>query len=770
MGSEGAAIAAANGRYFWPAVPDHPNVTVSIWADAVSFYGGFSNDPGVPPQSVYRLFYYWGGPGNSIVRTGTTTYGVYQLAWLLYNPDDTNTPKTPFYLYSEGQDIVNASLQHMEGVSRSADLVNWTLVGPSHPNIAFNDWSSFQRVVRVGASNFYSFGFAVRTAAPKINGGAFGSGVWTSTDGLTFAPPTTQANVMIGNRFFQSESTDEVMIGGQKWVYGLEGDPDNNAGYVTRWAVDSAFNVLSSPAPVRIAGSFAGLFPGPSHTQSVAAYHEDGITHIYLLRGFYPSKSNLGTETSTYYATPAKVTATIATTVMTVTTIWPGSGPIVLGMLVNAPAGNIAIASFGTGTGGIGTYNLASPTTVTTPTQMFVTAGGLNEEMIEYITEITDAASASAAAPVGVTASCNTGTVTVQCLDVLPKRTYRLYRGATASSQATLIGDVNGLSITDSPSAGQQWWYKLVTLNGATETQGRIVSTYASSANARVNQHINRVINDGGDVTKIDQAWLASVDSWLATNGLYSSLMMWADPSFGVKVNGGGAVLSVYDYGCSRLSRVGDLIPIGTSMTYNAMDMNGHPALLGNSTCAVWGGGGRFNHFRRKHQVSIVAAYQKLGSPAAALFGHQQFKGVSLLHDIGPDTVKFALSDATQTKTATISITSPNAIHVIGGVFDGTNAYAYADGTQGTAQSGLVIPKGDYSTSNDTLTGVIAEGAKYTFPAYGSTWTSYTAGGTYDGLENRPPDYMSDVIVFEVGLTPTQMASLSSLIRTRLGV
>src|SRR5262249_10752681 len=129
----------------------------------------------------------------------------------------------------------------------------------------------------------------------------------------------------------------------------------------------------------------------------------------------------------------------------------------------------------------------------------FANGGGLWEQFIDYYTEIVDAAAAAQAAPIGVTASCTAGTVTLNWYNALPNNTYRVYRGSSASSQPSLVGDVVGTTTTDSPSQNQQSWYKIVTLQNGNERKSRVVRVYCSSATAFVNSHIDRVIEDGGD-------------------------------------------------------------------------------------------------------------------------------------------------------------------------------------------------------------------------------------------------------------------------------
>ena len=68
-----------------------------------------------------------------------------------------------------------------------------------------------------------------------------------------------------------------------------------------------------------------------------------------------------------------------------------------------------------------------------------------------------------------------------------------------------------------------------------------------SANSALVNAHINRVIDDGGDVSTIDQTWLQTAYAWLVSNSVDKSLLHWADPAFGVQR--AGRTSRLYDSG-----------------------------------------------------------------------------------------------------------------------------------------------------------------------------------------------------------------------------
>src|SRR6185312_10457 len=98
------------------------------------------------------------------------------------------------------------------------------------------------------------------------------------------------------------------------------------------------------------------------------------------------------------------------------------------------------------------------------------------------------------------------------------------------------------------------------------------------------------------------------------------------------------------------------------------------------------------------------------------LFGENEFGGIALQHTSGtPGTASFLLSDAMQTKTATVAVSgSASAIHTIAGVYDGTNLTAYSDGVGGSNVTGLVIPSPNLNPP-DALTGSVGVGTNVPF-------------------------------------------------------
>ncbi len=699
MGTSGQTIAAARGRYFWVATPDHPSSNFS-WADGMDFMGGYSNDPGILPSTLSFLFRF----NNSILIGGTQVYGLYQAAWLVYNPDD---PTTPFYLYAEGATIGGGpARQHEEGYAKSADLVTWTMQGPSHFTTTFAQWSSFQRVHRNGTGDWTSTGLQA-FFTPNV----FGFGNWTSTDGQTFTSGTTLVNSCLPPNSTGTHgvtpcpdspsslvgvgSADSVTFGGQLYAVSVEDSRLADGGmYVALVPIDASNNVLASPAVIRISAQYDGVYPGPGFLQNVGSYLEDGVLHIWASHGFPPSSSNQGLVDGATYAN----------------------------------------------------------------------GGGLWQQFIDYYTKVIDATAAADAAPIGVTAASASGTVTLTWLDALPNNTYRVYRSPDNSTW-TSLGDVTGITLSNTPGTGQ-WYYKVVTLHSSVEKQSRTVTAYASPAPALVNAHINRILIDGADITTIDNTWLTKVTNWLSATGLTGNLLFWSDPAFGVKKSS-TVISKVYDLGTTRLPRGGDFIPSTANTTYSATGVNGFPAWV-NGTTSSFGyfGNGRFNNIRRKYQITVVANYQKSGTAQATVLALGEFGGIGLYNASGSTGAASFLLTGTSTSITSVAGALANASpHIIGGTFDGTNVTAYADGLAGVSQAGL--PANADLVLQTKLRGQWGSSTQIFFLGSGSLDSKYGVSTESYVFDSSQAQFSAaDLIVFDKALTSTQMAQLTTLLQT----
>lgn len=715
-GSSGATIAAANGRYIWFGSVDHPTEFYN-WSDGNDFYAGFSNDPGVMPAAVFPIIRW-----NNLLASAPgsqTNYQLYQLPWLVCNPDDATNP---FYLYGEG---IASNRQHENGLAKSSDLLNWTVFGGTHLNSNNLQWSSFQRVVRTGVNTWYSTGLKGFTPyVPNL----LVNQKWTSTNGTSFTDINGFFNVCLpvsgtGSIPCTGTSTtmglgnapDSVMVSAQAYAIVSE-DARNNGGgmYVSRAPIDANFNVLASPAVSRVSSAYTGVYPGPTFLQTVSAYIEDGVAHYYASHGFFPSSSNNG--------------------------------------LVNGAT--------------------------------YANGGGLWQNNIDYYTEVVDAAAAANAAPIGVTATCSGGVATLAWYNALPNNTYRVYRGTSVGSQPTNLGAATAPTFSDTPGSVNQFFYKVVTLAAGVEHGSRIVNAYCTSANARVNTHINRVLNDGGDITKIDLSWLSLVDNWLTvTCACLNNLRLWTDPAFGVKISG-GLVTKVYDYGTTILPRGGDLTfctnppcSVAASTTYSATGLNGTtPAWVnGSATSFAYYGNGRFNNIRRQVQITLVAAFSSSGDASFFTSGGFNGEAVGMSLQRSSGNASFELSDFVTAYTATKALAGSTA-KIISGTFDGTSVVAWSEGVAGTGTTGL--PANTDLALDSALRGKWGDATGTAFLGVGTNATNAnlnsvtTKDATYQFSGNQASFTASDLIMFDVALSSAQMLSLagsSGLLRTRIG-
>lgn len=111
---------------------------------------------------------------------------------------------------------------------------------------------------------------------------------------------------------------------------------------------------------------------------------------------------------------------------------------------------------------------------------LYENGGGLDEEYIDRYSFIVDASAAVNAAPVGVTATCSAGVVTISWDDALPNNTYRVKRGTDGVTFGTTVGTISGVTITDSPTVGSVYYYQVITMNSGVEQASRVVSTYVN--------------------------------------------------------------------------------------------------------------------------------------------------------------------------------------------------------------------------------------------------------------------------------------------------
>jgi hypothetical protein len=283
---------------------------------------------------------------------------------------------------------------------------------------------------------------------------------------------------------------------------------------------------------------------------------------------------------------------------------------------------------------------------------------------------------------------------------------------------------------------------------------------------------MTRVLAAGADATTINQAWLDSVYNWLTTNGLFNNLLFGTMADFGV-ARSGSVISKIFDIGTTRLPRGGDFTTMGSNTTYSTTAIGAGAGWV-NGTTTAWSyyGNGRLNNIRRKTQITAYAYYQKPGTGSATPLATGYYGnignqgGMGLYHSAGtPGVANFSLTDATQTKTATATITGlATDKHSIAGTFNGTTLLAYADAVAGTGQTGLVIPSPNL-TPPDALTGMVGSLTTVPFLGSGSGNNTYTYGTGYNPGSSDALFSGGAIFIFDKALTPAQISSLDTLIK-----
>lgn len=732
-------------------------------------------------------------------------FGLYYGAQLVCNPDDATYP---FYLYSEG---AGNNVQHQQGVLKSADLLTWTMPQPTHISLDFNSWSSFQRVRRIGTGNWQSLGFQI--GYPQ-NGSTNARAKWTSTDGLIWSPaPNSSTNmnscipssnqVGTGNsctgtsvKLEQAEASPEsVSVGGTPFGMGRLNSEVGGSRVGSQWAgrapLDSNYSVINSPSQVNVSSAYGGVYPGPSYLQTVTSFHESGIIHYYAMLG-WPISSGLWVQApyATYSnnggcaANPTvggqqgffQFTGSTSGTTLTVSAL--GTGTIQLGSLIYgtglSAAGNVRIVSQINGTpNGVGDYTISTSITLSSRTINGSSCGGLWQQAMDYYTEVIDATAAANAAPVGVRATCAAGTASLTWFNSLPHQNYRIYRGTSAGSQPTLLGDLTGTSTTNVPGSDGVFYYKVVTMNG-TEQGSRIVSTYCSSSSAFVNAHMTRALAAGADASTCNKTWMDTFDGWLVSNSLSTNLMFATMVDFCV-AKSGSVITKIFDMGTTRLPRGGDYTPTTSNTTYSATGINSRPAWVNGTTSSYgWYGGNQayVNNIRRKTQITFFTAYQKPGTGAINSFVLGQFGSrTQQSHTSGaPGSISCLMYDGVNQRDATVAVSGlATDFHTMGCTYDGAEWKAWSDAVAGTAITDLVIPRPTLSPA-DSLTGQIGSDNLVSLLISGSDSGLFNRGAKAPNPTGTFAQYSGAAqIVFDKALTGAQMTSLHNLIRTQYG-
>lgn len=408
----------------------------------------------------------------------------------------------------------------------------------------------------------------------------------------------------------------------------------------------------------------------------------------------------------------------------------------------------------------------------------YLQGGGLWQSFVDRYAFVIDETDAAQAAPFGLRASCTSGVVSLSWDDAMPGTTCRVRRYTTSdtSGAGTSVGDVTGSATTNTPTPGARYWYKVTTLEGATERGSRVIDVYASNATEFVNKHINRVLADGADPASIDATFLTAADALLTTHDAHKHLLAWADPSFGVK-HTANVIERVYCLGTTRLPRVGDYTPNTSDTTYSTTGINSTAPAWVNANATSFGhfgGGVKFNTIRRKVQATFMAMYQKSHTNAVTLLGSGEFGDtINLRHVSGtPGNVSFLLS--AETPSAAITVTAPltgsaTVPHVIAGVFDGTNVLAYGDGTAGAPDAGY--PDISDLTGKSALKGKTGNSTLHPVLVSGSPSSKYNFGSeAFQFSGNEAQFSCGALLAFEKGLNSTVISAFNTFYRTKAGL
>ncbi len=295
------------------------------------------------------------------------------------------------------------------------------------------------------------------------------------------------------SQFWPSSIGPEVRIGWQNYRLFNENavhdfQPTDDGYHATLAPLDSANNIIQS-VPIKRIANYTGIYAGPGYEIHSIGTPEDGLLHVYAELG-YPGPH--GTSPMPYVS--AACVGSLSGTTLTLTSV---SGYVTIGALVYVAAGYVGQITAGT-PGGTGTYTVENDSGKSASAGSVVSInagnnynvgdgspGGFRQQHVQYLTCVTNDWDAAQAAPFGVTATCSSNTVTIAWkLQTLrsgsPAQTYNVYRGTTAGTQATLLGNTATASMTDTPTPGSVYYYRVVKVSGGIEqtTKYRIVHTY----------------------------------------------------------------------------------------------------------------------------------------------------------------------------------------------------------------------------------------------------------------------------------------------------
>lgn len=298
-----------------------------------------------------------------------------------------------------------------------------------------------------------------------------------------------------------------------------------------------------------------------------------------------------------------------------------------------------------------------------------------------------------------------------------------------------------------------------------------------------INRHMTRVLARGA--TNIDMTWLEAIDAWIASESLQQNLLEWANPACGVIKDGSDKIATVFGLGSTWLSRLGDLVPkTQANCTYEATGMSSKPC-WSNSNAAdllYWGttarGTIRLDQIRRKQLqgLTIVSVCKHSGTFGMPILGLGQGNRLWLQISADPGKLTFTVGNGGESVSDQHPTTLlANATNIVGGTFDGDEAIAYVEGVAGAGDSGYIAAATDaqYSQFRPLMGSNNGRNAQQQYSlgihqkevinSHNVKSVTRSVTGTSGNANHR----MAEIIIFDTCLTPTQMASLNTLLRTR---
>ncbi len=296
-----SGLAATKGRYVWVYSSDHGHTGGPLI--------GFSDDPGVLPATWTYVLSGMIGGGSSLGPTNSFNgheYDGAESVFLNYVADDANGRK--FYLYGHCEQIdstppdgcrsdVNGYQTSM--LWSSSDLSAWTHEGYSMANTPCPDGVNFDynhtgymRVFRPGElpgiDTYSAYHLTIALVGNEL--------LTTSDDPKTFLPSTTAPDaapqdpttMFSDGAFFDATSIGNFVIAGNK-VYDVVcmRAPNFRGIACTEMSLDQGtWRQTVADKRWLVGEANTTDFPELGYTQDVKVYYEDGVAHIYRLKGF----------------------------------------------------------------------------------------------------------------------------------------------------------------------------------------------------------------------------------------------------------------------------------------------------------------------------------------------------------------------------------------------------------------------------------------------------------------------------------------------------